>query len=323
MLANCFPRVELTLHQRSHLLLRQRRPCVSLPPSSVHRADRPSVGALGFGLLVDIIGRKWAFNLTCLITSIFGMLLVRLQALLSPLNLSNTTQAAPKYNYAAICGIYFLSSIGLGGNIPIDATICLEFLPMRRRNLVALLSLWQPVGVVFASGLAYGTAARYRCDVKLPSCHAPGVASGAACCTVASNMGWRYEFIVLGAITLLIFFLRYFVFHFHESPKFLLAKGREQEAIDVLHRIAKFNKAPPPLSRSSTLPRSIPLHRSTPPAMRRLQQRSMSSGTSSPASNISRGSSSTNSSSSSSSFSLWHTWCVYLFSNSIHADWSV
>jgi len=247
MLANCFPRVELTLHQRSHLLLRQRRPCVSLPPSSVHRADRPSVGALGFGLLVDIIGRKWAFNLTCLITSIFGMLLVRLQALLSPLNLSNTTQAAPKYNYAAICGIYFLSSIGLGGNIPIDATICLEFLPMRRRNLVALVSLWQPVGVVFASGLAYGTAARYRCDVKLPSCHAPGVASGAACCTVASNMGWRYEFIVLGAITLLIFFLRYFVFHFHESPKFLLAKGREQEAIDVLHRIAKFNKAPPPL----------------------------------------------------------------------------
>ena len=35
-----------------------------------------SLGALGFGLAVDIIGRKWAFNLTCLITSIFGLLLV-------------------------------------------------------------------------------------------------------------------------------------------------------------------------------------------------------------------------------------------------------
>jgi hypothetical protein len=34
------------------------------------------IGALGFGLLVDVIGRKWAFNLTCLITSVFGMLLV-------------------------------------------------------------------------------------------------------------------------------------------------------------------------------------------------------------------------------------------------------
>jgi hypothetical protein len=35
-----------------------------------------AIGALGFGLSVDIIGRKWAFQLTCLITSIFGLLLV-------------------------------------------------------------------------------------------------------------------------------------------------------------------------------------------------------------------------------------------------------
>ncbi|WWD09106.1 hypothetical protein V865_007227 [Kwoniella europaea PYCC6329] len=186
-----------------------------------------AVGALGFGLLVDVIGRQWAFNLTCLITSIFGLLL-----------------AAPKYNYAAICGIYFLASIGLGGNIPIDATIALEFVPQRKRMLVCLLSLWQPVGVVFASGIAYATAAKYRCATGLPSCH--DVASGAACCSVSSNMGWRYNSIVLGGVTLVIFFLRFFVFHFHESPKFLLARGREAEAIEVLHKIAKFNKAPPP-----------------------------------------------------------------------------
>lgn len=35
-----------------------------------------AVGALSWGILVDIIGRRWAFNLTCLITSVFGMLLV-------------------------------------------------------------------------------------------------------------------------------------------------------------------------------------------------------------------------------------------------------
>jgi hypothetical protein len=40
-----------------------------------------AIGALGFGLAVDIIGRKLAFNLTCLITSIFGLLLVCLQLL--------------------------------------------------------------------------------------------------------------------------------------------------------------------------------------------------------------------------------------------------
>jgi len=153
-------------------------------------------------------------------------------------------QAAPKYNYEAVCGIYFLASLGLGGNIPIDATIALEFLPQSRRNLVALLSLWQPIGVVAASGIAYGTAAKYRCDPTLPACNAVG--AGEACCSVSSNMGWRYEVIILGCVTLIIFFLRFFVFTFHESPKFLLARGKEAEAIEVLHKIAKFNRAPPP-----------------------------------------------------------------------------
>ncbi|KAL8243716.1 hypothetical protein R6Q59_009974 [Mikania micrantha] len=188
-----------------------------------------ALGALSFGLIVDIIGRRWAFNLTCLICSVFGLLI-----------------AAPKYNYHAVCGIFFLSCIGLGGNIPIDATIALEYLPQKRRNLVSLLSMWQPVGVVIASVIAYGTAAKYRCDSKLPACNASTLTPGEACCTVSSNMGWRYEIIVLGCMTLAIFFLRYAVFPFHESPKFLLSQGKEAEAIEVLHKIAKFNKAPPP-----------------------------------------------------------------------------
>lgn len=119
-------------------------------------------------------------------------------------------------------------------------------MPQSRRNIVALLSLWQPVGVVVASAIAYGTAAKYRCDIELLSCRSPELLPGQACCTVSSNMGWRYEVIVLGGMTLLVFCLRFFVFPFHESPKFLVAKGREQEAIDVLHKIAKFNRAPPP-----------------------------------------------------------------------------
>jgi hypothetical protein len=47
-------------------------------------------------------------------------------------------------------------------------------------------------------------------------------------------------------MTLAVFFARFFLFTFHESPKFLLGRGREQAAIDVLHRIAAFNGAPPP-----------------------------------------------------------------------------
>jgi len=192
-----------------------------------------AIGAFGFGFLVDVIGRRWAFNLTCLITSVFGLLI-----------------AAPKYNYPAVCGIYFLANIGLGGNIPIDALIALEFLPQNRRFLVALLSLWQPIGVVVASAIAFGTQANYRCAPGLASCATPEAlrtpAGTTACCRTQDNMGWRYLCIIIGLMTLFIFFLRFFVFKFHESPKFLLSRGKEQEAIDVLHRIAKFNKAPPP-----------------------------------------------------------------------------
>jgi MFS family permease len=207
-----------------------------------------SIGAFSIGIITDIIGRKWAFNVTCLITSVFGMLLVGSLCILCIrrcLFLTDvSSQAACKYNYGAICGIYFLSCIGLGGNIPIDATIALEFMPPSRRYLVSLLSMWQPIGVVVASAIAYGTAAKYRCNATLPACNA--VSDGQPCCTVSSNMGWRYMVIIIGSMTLFIFFARYLVFRFHESPKFLLSKGREQDAIDVLHKIAKFNGAPAP-----------------------------------------------------------------------------
>ena len=127
-----------------------------------------------------------------------------------------------------------------------DATIALEFLPQDRRHLVALMGMWQPIGVVASTALAYGTVAQFKCPVRLPACNAEGLEPGAECCTIASNMGWRYLVLTIGSMTLVMFFARYFVFRFYESPKFLLSKGREQDAIDVLHKIAKFNGATAP-----------------------------------------------------------------------------
>lgn len=100
--------------------------------------------------------------------------------------------------------------------------------------------------MVVASAISYGTAAKYRCDIELPACNAAGVGPGDDCCTVASNMGWRYEVIIIGIITFVVFFTRCLIFKFHESPKFLISKGRDQDAIDTLNKIAKFNKAPAP-----------------------------------------------------------------------------
>lgn len=120
----------------------------------------------------------------------------------------------------------------------IDATITLEFLPTNRRWLLAALSTFQPVGVVLSTAIAYGLVPRYACATGLPACSTGQV----PCCTKSSNIGWRATLIVLGGITLGIFVARFFVFTFEESPKYLLSRGRDQQAIDVLHRVAAFNK---------------------------------------------------------------------------------
>ena len=95
-----------------------------------------------------------------------------------------------------------------------------------------------------ASGIAYGFIPFHSCgdDANgnpLPACSS--VTSGAPCCTKASNMGWRYTLLCIGAICIFIFFLRFVVFRFQESPKFLLYRGRDSKAVEVLHKIAKFN----------------------------------------------------------------------------------
>ncbi|GAA6002086.1 MFS transporter [Rhodotorula paludigena] len=185
-----------------------------------------TVGAFFWGLAVDIIGRKWAFNITCLISSVFGLIF-----------------AAPS-NYAALCFLQFMIGLGVGGNIPIDATITLEFLPTNRRFLLCALSTFQPLGVTITSLISWGLVPRYACDTGLDSCRV--TAPGEACCGRSNNMGWRYAILVCGFMTLAIFIARFVVFTFRESPKFLLAKGRDEQAIDVLYKIAAFNKQPTP-----------------------------------------------------------------------------
>ena len=98
--------------------------------------------------------------------------------------------------------------------------------------------------MVVSSSIAYGFIPNFSCgdgaDGKpLPACS--NVAPGQACCTKASNMGWRYLLFTQGALCLVIFFLRFVVFRFQESPKFLLHQGRDQKAVDVMHHIARFN----------------------------------------------------------------------------------
>ncbi|CAN8106567.1 unnamed protein product [Discula destructiva] len=188
-----------------------------------------TAGAFFWGVMSDLIGRRWAFNLTCLFSSIFGLCL----------GASN--------NYNTFLVLTAFVGFGVGGNIPIDTTITLEFLPQNRRFLLAVLSVFQPIGVVLCSAIAFGFIPTMSCSPNfseenpLPSCNKAGLAPGTDCCGRANNMGWRYLLFTLGGITLFVFFVRFFVFKFRESPKFLIYKGQDERAIAVVQHIAKTN----------------------------------------------------------------------------------
>ncbi|PSR90299.1 membrane transporter [Coniella lustricola] len=188
-----------------------------------------TAGAFFWGVISDLIGRRWAFNLTCLFSSVFGLCL----------GASN--------NYTTFLVLTAFVGFGVGGNIPIDTTITLEFIPHNKRFLLAVLSVFQPIGVVICSAIAFAFIPTMSCSPNfseadpLPSCATPGLAAGAPCCGRSNNMGWRYLLFTLGGITLAVFCLRFFVFRFRESPKYLISKGLDERAIDVVQHIAKTN----------------------------------------------------------------------------------
>ncbi|KAK2615530.1 hypothetical protein N8I77_002277 [Diaporthe amygdali] len=188
-----------------------------------------TAGAFFWGALSDVVGRKWAFNLTCLFSSVFGLCL------------------GASDSYTTFLVLTAFVGFGVGGNIPIDTTITLEFIPQNKRFLLSTLSIFQPIGVVLCSAIAFGFIPTMSCSPNfseanpLKSCNDPSLEAGAPCCGRDNNMGWRYLLFTLGGITLAVFILRCFVFRFRESPKFLVYKGKDEEAIKVVHHIANTN----------------------------------------------------------------------------------
>ncbi|KAF3352408.1 Actin cytoskeleton-regulatory complex protein END3 [Verticillium dahliae VDG1] len=198
-----------------------------------------TAGAFVWGFLADIVGRRWAFNLTCLIASVFGLCL------------------GASHNYNTFLVLTAFVGFGVGGNIPIDTTITLEFIPKASfppcgfGYRLAFISTgkyvdWRPIGVVLCSAIAFGFIPVYSCSPNfsqqdpLPSCR--NVADGEECCSRGSNMGWRYLLFTIGAITLSVFILRFFVFTFRETPKYLIYRGQDAKAIETLHHMGQVNK---------------------------------------------------------------------------------
>lgn len=181
------------------------------------------IGASFWGIASDIIGRRLAFNATLFIAGAFGL------------------AAGGGHSWVATCSLFACLGAGVGGNLPVDGALFLEFLPFASGNLLTLLSVWWPVGQLIASLIAWGFIPNYSCADDTPSCRLEPDFPG--CCTKDNNWGWRYFVITQGAITFSMFVARFFLFHLFESPKFLLSRGRQSEAVAVVHGIAYHNKA--------------------------------------------------------------------------------
>lgn len=197
-------------------------------------------GALAWGSYADAHGRKSAFNLTLLITSVFGML----------------SAFAPTFPLLCLC--LFLLGTGVGGSMPTDGTIFLEALPKRYHYLVTALSVFFAAGSVITSVLGLYLIPQNSCGMAMA-------------CRSEDNKGWRYLLASLGSMvrfpvsrranivlrsadkkfpcllprqTMLFVLARLVFFTLFESPKFLVSAGKHEEARDVLQRIATFNGDP-------------------------------------------------------------------------------
>ena len=114
---------------------------------------------------------------------------------------------------------------------PVDSAVFLEVLPGSHQWLLTIMSIWWSFGQILGTLVAWPLIANYACN-------------SAEGCTRANNMGWRYFLFTyppkcpnttsesmqltsrMGGLTLLMFILRFFVFHLYESPKFLMGRGK-------------------------------------------------------------------------------------------------
>lgn len=49
---------------------------------------------------------------------------------------------------SSVCAMFACLGLGVGGNLPVDGALFLEFLPFASGNLLTMLSIWWPLGTL-------------------------------------------------------------------------------------------------------------------------------------------------------------------------------
>lgn len=110
-----------------------------------------------------------------------------------------------------------------------DSAVFLEFLPGTHQYLLTVLSIFWAIAQLIATAIAWPTLGYHSC------------AAAATTCTRSENFGWRYFLIAMGGMAMIMFICRFVFFTLYESPKYLMGKGKDEEAVKVVHEVARRN----------------------------------------------------------------------------------
>jgi MFS family permease len=102
------------------------------------------VGAVFWGLGCDIWGRRWSFNVTLLIAGIFGL------------------AAGGSSNFLTLASLMAVLGVGVGGNLPVDSAVFLDFVPGSHQYLLTVLSIWWSLGQLFVNLVSSQTWSHVR-----------------------------------------------------------------------------------------------------------------------------------------------------------------
>lgn len=171
-------------------------------------------GAIFWGFSADIIGRKYAFNISLFMCSVCCII----------------AGAMPSW---ATLGLFIaLLAFGGGGNLIMDTTVFLEYLPSNKQWLLTFLACWWGFGQAITGFIGWGflVPAKWNC-------------AEAAGCTKADNWGWRYALFTGGALVLVMSVMRVTVIRLRETPKYLLCMGKDAEVVETFQYLAtKYNR---------------------------------------------------------------------------------
>lgn len=155
------------------------------------------VGAYIWGYTSDKYGRMFSFRKTLLLAGVAAI------------------GAALSVNLPMLLVFCFFAGVGIGGDVPVDGAVFIEFCPVAYRNTMVALSAVCAMGAVIIPLFAYIFVVADLPDV------------------------WKLVTAINCVFNLLFWLPRLWV---KETPKFLATKGRWDEAEEVLRQVARINK---------------------------------------------------------------------------------